>query len=76
MVELQDWDLVHADPRYLESVRPHWIVAGTPDCGDWLGPGCCYGNSVDDPDVVASYVEACARIGTPVTIRRQWGVER
>ncbi len=75
VVELQDWSLVHSDPRYLEFVRPHWIVAGTPDCGDWVGPGCCYGSSVDDPTVVEAHVQASLRQGTPVSVRRQWGVE-
>jgi hypothetical protein len=75
-VELEDWALVHTDPRYLESVRPHWIESGTPDCGDWVGPGCCYDSTVDDPRVRATYLQACARAGTPVQIRRFWGVER
>lgn len=73
-VELGDWDLVHADQRYLNDVRPHWLQSGTPDCGDWIGPGCCFGGSVDDPAVRATYVAACGRKGTPVVVRRFWGL--
>jgi len=75
-VELGDWDAVHKDERYLSDVRPDWVAAGTPDCGDWVGPGCCFGGSIDDPTVRATYVMACARLGTPVSVRRMWGVER
>jgi hypothetical protein len=39
--ELGDWQLVHVDPRYLETVKPRWM--GTPlepyDCGEWPAPG-------------------------------------
>lgn len=36
-VELQDWDLVHNDPRYLADVKPHWDATGTADCGVFFG---------------------------------------
>jgi len=36
-VELGDWDAVHADPRYVASVKPHWDAAGVVGCGPWFG---------------------------------------
>lgn len=32
--ELEDWDLVHSDPRYLATVEPLWVGSGFPM--DWL----------------------------------------
>lgn len=65
-----DWDLVHQDQRYLENVRPFWIECGTPDCGKWFGPGCCFETTIDD--IRTTYEEAALREGTPVEIRRIW----
>ena len=43
MLELQDWDKVHSDPRYIEHVQPCWDkMANGTSCGSWGGPGCCY----------------------------------
>jgi hypothetical protein len=39
MLEHGDWALVHADQRYLDTVRPYWEQRGTVDCGDWPQPG-------------------------------------
>jgi hypothetical protein len=36
-VEHGDWELVHADPRYLTQVQPHWIEHEIADCGDFEG---------------------------------------
>lgn len=35
--ELQDWDMVLADPRYIEIVQPMYDSIGRPDwnCKDW-----------------------------------------
>ena len=48
--EHQDWDLVHADPRYLASPVKAWLDEHFPgfDCGDWpdkvnVTGRCCYG---------------------------------
>jgi hypothetical protein len=72
-VELGSWDAVHADPRYIEDVHPHWILTGTPDCGDWVGPGCCYGPE-RTPESQAAYRAAAERPGTPVEIQVARGV--
>jgi len=53
MRELGDWALVHADPRYVATVRPVWDEHGVVDCGDWTGPNrdgeggpqCCFGET-------------------------------
>jgi hypothetical protein len=37
--ELGDWASVHADPRYLADVKPHWLNVGMEDCGDYPAPG-------------------------------------
>lgn len=36
--ELGSWDAVHADDRYLTTVRPCWDEVGMVDCGDWPPP--------------------------------------
>lgn len=73
-VELGDWDLVHQDPRYTESVQVNWIKSGTPDCGKWIGPGCCFSGVTSEEDITETYLEACRREGTPVEVREFWGV--
>lgn len=35
--ELGDWDLVHADDRYLANPKPTWTRLGVQDCGRWIG---------------------------------------
>jgi hypothetical protein len=72
-VELGSWDAVHADERYQRDVHPHWVRTGTPDCGDWVGPGCCYGPEWTDAAGDA-YRAAAARPGTPVEIQRLRGI--
>lgn len=48
--ELGSWAAVHADPRYVEYVRPSWDRCGVADCGDWKIVGqCCFGH--DNPPV-------------------------
>ena len=39
--ELGSWARVHADPRYLTHVKPHWENSPLrgQDCGDWPAPG-------------------------------------
>ena len=47
--ELGSWEAVHADARFLATVRPVWRANDPPiaDCGDWCGPGqCCYAGGV------------------------------
>lgn len=73
--ELGDWNLVHTDQRYLETVQVHWIPTGTPDCGNWFGPGCCFNTTINDEGVRETYEVSAAREGTPVEIRQFWGVE-
>ncbi len=56
LVELGSWDAVHADPRYLQLVKPVWDAVNRrvgrtviPSCGGW-GPGtgqCCYAEGSD-----------------------------
>lgn len=70
LLQYGDWASVHASQPYLTNVQPNWIAAGTPDCGTWIGPGCCFGGSIDDPSIRRTYVDACKRPGTPVEIRR------
>lgn len=72
-IELGSWDAVHADERY-EHVHAAWITAGVPDCGDWVGPGCCYGRE-ETAESKHSYLMAAERPGTPVEIRRARGLE-
>ena len=62
-VELGSWDAVHADPRYLAEVRPAWDANAppVPDCGDWRGPGCCYGPD-RTPESDAAYERARLRV--------------
>jgi hypothetical protein len=69
LVQYGDWDSVHSSEPYLDNVRPHWVANGTPDCGTWIGPGCCFGATLDDPAVAATYVDAVDRPGTPVEVR-------
>lgn len=73
-VELGDWSLVHQDQRYIERVQPHWITSGTPDCGTWIGPGCCFNTSLDDLQVYETYIEAISRPGTPSVVKDFWGI--
>lgn len=73
-VELGSWDAVHHDRRYLHHVRPAWIERGVPDCGDWVGPGCCYGPG-RTPESDAAFRKAALRPGTPVEVRRRRGLE-
>lgn len=37
--ELNNWNRVHRDQRYLEHVKPHWERAGVDDCGDYPSRG-------------------------------------
>lgn len=71
-VELGDWSSVHKDERYITDVKSHWMKTGTPDCGDWIGPGCCFGSSIEDKDVFRTYVDASNRYGTPVKVKQFW----
>lgn len=71
-VELGDWDLVHQDPRYVTVVQSNWIANGTPDCGTWVGPGCCFGGSVEDPVIRETYISAVSRPGTPEEVKDLW----
>lgn len=68
LVELGSWEAVHADLRYLETPRPVWIQRGVPDCGDWLGPGCCFGREREE-EALALYRKAAQRPGTPLAVR-------
>jgi len=72
-VELGSWEAVHTDQRYLECVQPFWIEHGVPDCGDWVGPGCCYGPD-PTPESDVAYRKAAERPGTPVEIKRVRGL--
>jgi hypothetical protein len=36
---LGSWAKVHADPGYLEHVKPAWQRIGISDCGDWPAKG-------------------------------------
>lgn len=69
LTQYENWDTVYTSQQYTNNVQPYLIAAGSPDCGKWVGPGCCFGKPVDDPEVVASYLEAVERPGTPVKIR-------
>jgi hypothetical protein len=51
---LGSWEAVHADPGYLEHVKPCWQANGVKDCGDF-GPGeqqCCWGQYAPSDEVV------------------------
>ncbi len=56
------WDAVHSDPLYLATVRPVWDNTSPPipDCGDWVGPGCCYGEGSPD-DIAEARLKAAER---------------
>ena len=39
--ELGGWQAVYVDPRYLQTVKPHWMGTALEeyDCGQWPPPG-------------------------------------